>query len=84
MIRLQFAADDDVRRVAAFLVTSDEKHYLLDALDEAGVHESETEIGNLRAFVSYWTTQAEMLRLLISLDKEVEQYGIELARRLQS
>ena len=84
MIRLCFATDqndDQIRRVTAFLATADEKQYMLDGLEEVGLNE--TEIANLRGFVGYWTTQAEMLRLPISIDKEVEQYGIELAMEME-
>ena len=84
MIRLCFATDqndDQIRRVTAFLATADEKQYMLDGLEEVGLDEN--EIANLRGFVGYWTTQAEMLRLPISIDKEVEQYGIELAMEME-
>jgi len=54
---------------------------MLDGLEEVGLDEN--EIANLRGFVGYWTTQAEMLRLPISIDKEVEQYGIELAMEME-
>ena len=87
MIRLCFATDqndDQIRRVTAFLVTADEKQYMLDGLEEVGLYENESELENLRDFVSFWTSQAEMLRLPISIDKEVEQYGIELAMEMQS
>jgi len=86
MIRLCFATDqndDQIRRVTAFLATADEKQYMLDGLEEVGLYENESELANLRDFVSYWTTQAEMLRLPISIDKEVEQYGIELAMEME-
>ena len=86
MIRLCFATDqndDQIRRVTAFLATADEKQYMLDGLEEVGLYENESEHANLRDFVSYWMTQAELLRLPISIDKEVEQYGIELAMEME-
>ena len=86
MIRLKFATspdDDQARHISAFLATPDEKEYWIDSLDEVGLYENETEITNLRDFVERWAAYAELLRHPNSIDKEVEQYGIELAMELQ-
>jgi hypothetical protein len=82
MIRLSIQTDpfdDQIQRVMAHLCVDETKKYYLDSLEEMGLHERDKELSNLSEFVSMWTTQAETLRLPISIDKEVEQFGIELA-----